>query len=130
VLNMGSGAAHFPSVGLSAYCASKAALNMLTQCWQLESSTIAFASVMPGIVETHMQGLLRDTTSIDPDQHAFYNRLKQTGRLVSPETVASFLCWLLLDVPVDKLVSKEWDIYNKDHHHFWLKPPQTVPTWG
>ena len=38
---------------------SKAALAMLTQCWQLESESVAFASVMPGIIDTEMQAIAR-----------------------------------------------------------------------
>lgn len=130
VLNIGSGLAHFPAAGLSAYCVSKAALNMLTGCWQLETQEVAISSVMPGIVETHMQDLLRTTREIDQKSHQFYNQLKNMNQLVSAETVAAFLCWLLLDLPVEQYVAEEWDIYDQKHHSSWLTPPHKVPNWS
>lgn len=127
VLNIGSGAAHFPVIGWTAYCVSKAALLMLTRCWQAESSSISFASVMPGIIDTEMQAQIRAASNMHPDKLDFFKRLKQDNRLLSPTTVAAFLCWLLLDIDAAMYVSKEWDIYDPSHHSAWLMPPNTVP---
>lgn len=127
VLNISSGAAHFPVVGWAAYCVSKAALSMLTRCWQAEATPIAFASVMPGIIDTDMQAQIRAAHHMNPDKLDFFKRLKRDHRLLSPETVASFLCWLLLDIDASMYVSKEWDIYDTSHHSAWLVPPNTVP---
>lgn len=127
VLNISSGAAHFPVVGWTAYCVSKAALSMLTRCWQMESSQIAFASVMPGIIDTHMQAQIRAASHMNAEKLEFFKRLKQDARLLSPATVAAFLCWLLLDISVPLYVSKEWDIYDRSHHSAWLIPPNIVP---
>lgn len=127
VLNISSGAAHFPVMGWTAYCVSKAALSMLTRCWQTESTGIAFASVMPGIIDTNMQAKIRAAKHMDVDKIDFFKRLKQTDRLLSPKTAADFLCWLLLDIDSSTYVSKEWDIYDTSHHSAWLIPPNTVP---
>lgn len=127
VLNISSGAAHFPVQGWAAYCVSKAALSMLTQCWQIESPDIAFASVMPGIIDTQMQAVIRDAVHMSAEKVDFFNQLKNTNRLVSPATVAAFLCWLLLDIDNAHYVSQEWDIYDTNHHHAWLIPPFNVP---
>ncbi|MFI4962538.1 MAG: SDR family NAD(P)-dependent oxidoreductase [Legionellales bacterium] len=129
VLNIGSGAAYFPIKGWSAYCVTKAALAMLTQCWQLESETIAFASVMPGIIDTDMQAIARSMVNIDKERADFYKALKENNRLISVETVAAFLSWLLLDVDSATYSSKEWDIYDTTHHDHWLKPPHQVLHW-
>lgn len=129
VLNIGSGAAYFPIQGWTAYCVSKAALAMLTRCWQLESHSIAFASVKPGIIDTEMQSIARQGRSMESSQIDFYRRLKEANRLIAPETVAEFLRWILLDVDVDRYVSREWDIYDKEHHNEWLKPPHQVLHW-
>ncbi|MGC1183061.1 SDR family NAD(P)-dependent oxidoreductase [Legionella sp.] len=129
VLNIGSGAAYFAIKGWGAYCVSKAALAMLSKCWQLESKSIAFASVMPGIIDTNMQILARSSSNPDHDKSNFYQRLNDHGRLLSPETVALFLTWLLLDVNNDQYISKEWDIYDTRHHAAWLKPPHQVLHW-
>lgn len=129
VLNIGSGAAYFPIKGWAAYCVTKAALSMLTQCWQLESDSVAFSSVMPGIINTDMQALARSGQAMDASQVAFYNQLKERNSLVEPEVVAAFLMWLLLDVDSATYSSKEWDIYDTTHHKGWLKPPHHVPHW-
>ena len=127
VLHMGSGAAHFPVAGWAAYCVSKSALSMLTQCWQLESSQIAFASVMPGIIDTDMQAIIRASACMDADKVEFFRRLKSNQQLIAPATVALFLCWLLLDIDKAHYVSKEWDIYDESHHPMWLVSPHSVP---
>lgn len=129
VLNIGSGAAYFAVKGWTAYCVSKAALAMLTQCWQLESEHVAFANVMPGIIDTDMQGLARQSAEMDPEQVAFYQRLKDHNRLVTPETVAAFFVWLLLDIDKKTYTSKEWDLYDTRHHSAWLKAPHQVLHW-
>lgn len=127
VLNISSGAAHFPVAGWAAYCVSKAALSMLTQCWQLEQPHIAFASVMPGIIDTQMQAQIREAHHMNPDKRNFFKQLKQNHRLLSSETVAAFLCWLLLDTDTTQYSSKEWDIYDTNHHSAWLVSPHHVP---
>lgn len=127
VLHIGSGAAYFPVSGWAAYCVSKAALSMLTQCWQLEYRSAAFASVMPGIVDTGMQTLIRHSHLMEASQVDFYKMLKQEQRLLTPEVVALFLSWLLLDTSVDSYSAKEWDIYDTKHHSSWLVAPHCVP---
>lgn len=129
VLHIGSGAAYFPVAGWAAYCVSKAALSMLTRCWQLESQNTAFASVMPGIIDTDMQALIRNAKYMDEEKRNFFKDLKKGGRLVSAETVAAFLSWLLIDLSKTDFISKEWDIYDKSHHLSWLAAPHQVPDW-
>lgn len=129
VLHIGSGAAYFPVVGWSAYCVSKAALSMLTRCMQLEyQGKVAVTSVMPGIVDTPMQALVRHSgTYMASEKNAFFERLKTSNKLISPETVAAFLTWLLLKIDEQTYTAKEWDIYDRSHHKAWLVPPYTVP---
>lgn len=127
VLHIGSGAAYFPVAGWAAYCTSKAALSMLTKSWQLETTSPAFASVMPGIVDTAMVASIRHAQNIPAEKRDYFNWLKQEERLLTPETVACFLCWLLLDINQETYVSKEWDIYDKSHHQHWLVEPHVVP---
>lgn len=131
VLNIGSAVAHFPVLGWGAYCVTKAALFMLTQCFQQECGSLtAFASVMPGIVDTEMQALARHGSScMDKDNVAFYQSLKAEGRLLKAETVALFLTWLLLDIATKDYVAKEWDIYDTTHHASWLLPSHVLPQW-
>ena len=130
VLNIGSGVAHFPVPTWSAYCVSKAALYMLTRCWQVEQNNFAITSVMPGIIDTNMQKEIRHATYMDPDKKLFFQQLKNNQQLLSCATVAEFLVWLLLEVDVADYVAQEWDIYDTTHHHFWLKKPHFVPNWS
>lgn len=128
VLHIGSGAAYFPIQGWSAYCTSKAALAMLTRSWQLEEPELLLASVMPGIIDTAMQDMIRAASpNMDPNKHAFFCELKATGRLLSPETVATFLAWLLVEATPEQYIAQEWDIYDVSHHAYWLRPPYHVP---
>lgn len=129
VLHIGSGAAHFPVAGWASYCVSKAALSMLTRCWQLEGSDIAFACVQPGIIDTDMQALIRQNQVMDPEKVDFFKQLKQSQRLLTPATVGLFLSWLLLDVGIEEYSSQEWDIYDVNHHSRWLVSPHRVPHW-
>ena len=57
----------------------------------------------------------------------FFKKLKQNNQLISPETTATFLSWLLLDVSTQLFVSKEWDIYDTQDQAHWLKAPHQVP---
>ncbi|MCR9191923.1 MAG: SDR family NAD(P)-dependent oxidoreductase [Gammaproteobacteria bacterium] len=127
VLHIGSGAAYFPVSGWSAYCVSKAGLSMLTRCWQLENPALVMTSVMPGIIDTDMVAMIRAATEMDDEKLEFFVRLKEKEQLVTPETVAHFLSWLLCDVSIDHYVSKEWDIYDTAHHSQWLRAPHVVP---
>ncbi len=128
VLHIGSGAAYFPIAGWAAYCTSKAALSMLTRSWQLEYTTPAFASVMPGIIDTGMMSTICQSEQMHPEKLSFFRQLKQHNQLLSPATVALFLCWLLLDVEASLYGSKEWDIYDTSHHAFWLPKNHDVPS--
>lgn len=61
IVNISSGAAHKALEGWSAYCASKAALAMLTKSVQLEyaeNGILAFG-LIPGLVDTAMQETVR-----------------------------------------------------------------------
>lgn len=127
VLHIGSGAAHFPVRGWSAYCVSKAALAMLTQCWQLECQEVAFASVMPGIVDTDMQTYIRRSNNMDAEKLKFFKTLQSSGQLISPATAAIFLHWLLCKIDKAEYIAREWDIYDATLHARWLPQEHPAP---
>ncbi|NCT56388.1 MAG: SDR family NAD(P)-dependent oxidoreductase [Legionella sp.] len=128
VLHISSGAAHFPVAGWAPYCVSKAGLSMLTRCWQTECPNMAFASVMPGIADTAMQAIIRKSEHLAPEKHQFFHNLKNNNQLVSPEIVAAFLTWLLLDIAPERYISHEWDIYDASHHAEWLPREAPAPS--
>ena len=127
VLHIGSGAAYFPVVGWSGYCVSKAALAILRRCYQSEIYDPVFASVMPGIINTAMTAVIRNSAkTMAATQHQFHQNLYNQGHLIEPDTVGLFLAWLLLEVDKATYVAKEWDIYDTSHHESWLRAPHQV----
>jgi len=99
LVNVSSGAATSPYRGWAAYCASKAAVEMLTEVVGLEeadSGLVAYA-VAPGVVDTDMQALIRSTPEQSfPDVDRFL-RLGEEGAFVTPEWVAECILERCLD---------------------------------
>ena len=88
VLNISSGAGKYPIHSWSTYCASKAALDMLSKVLQLEYPKFKIFSVAPGIVDTAMQEEIRDADKIEfPEVNRFIS-YKENGELASAEIVA------------------------------------------
>ncbi len=89
VINIGSGAAHNPLEGWSAYCASKAGVFMFTRCLHLEESGrgIRVMSLSPGTVATDMQRRIKASginpvAALDWSDH------------IPPDWVARALVWM------------------------------------
>ncbi len=89
ILTVGSGAAHKPYEGWSAYCASKAGAWMLTQSAHLEAGPagLRILSLSPGTVATDMQRAIK-ATGINP-----VSRLEWSDH-VPPEWPAKAILWL------------------------------------
>lgn len=89
ILTIGSGAAHNPLEGWSAYCTSKAGALMLTRCLHHESaaSGIRAMSLSPGTVATEMQEVIRDS-GVNP-----VSRLDWSAH-IPPEWPAKALVWM------------------------------------
>lgn len=91
ILNISSGAARHAVPSWSTYCSGKAAIDMLTQVMQLDHPDIRCYSVAPGIVDTEMQGEIRQLSQSDfPEKQRFVD-YKQKGELTDPKTVATKL---------------------------------------
>lgn len=69
IVNVSSGAGKYPVDGWSGYCASKAALDMLSKVASLElekrklSANFKVYALAPGVVDTGMQGEIREVSS-------------------------------------------------------------------
>jgi benzil reductase ((S)-benzoin forming) len=101
LVNMVSGAASHPYEGWSAYCASKAAVSMVTEVVAKEErdhGLRAFA-LTPGVVDTGMQALIRATSTEDFPEGDRFRRLHAEGRLRAPSQVARFVLDRLVDGP-------------------------------
>lgn len=132
VLHISSGAAHRPLEGCLTYCTSKAALLQVMRCLdeELAPSGARVGSVMPGVVDTPMQVELRS------QEFASSSYFKQLGQapvpqfaapapptrqgLDTPENVASFLAWLLNEVPLEEFGGREWNIGDPETQQRWL----------
>lgn len=113
ILLISSMLAHSPLVNFSAYCASKAALNMLGKSFNLEfNKKHIFTGICdPGPVDTAMQERLRTMESADSDEK-FFDIMKSSGQLTDPKHVAEFIVDKLLSTSNEQFVKNEW-IYAK-----------------
>jgi benzil reductase ((S)-benzoin forming) len=91
VVNISSGAATSAYRGWAAYCASKAAVEMLTEAVGLEEADhglLAYA-VAPGVVDTAMQATIRATTADAFPDVARFRRLHDDGAFLTPAWVGA-----------------------------------------
>ncbi|MFC4559118.1 (S)-benzoin forming benzil reductase [Virgibacillus kekensis] len=96
-----SGAAERPMYGWSAYCSTKASINMYTQTAALEqdqlktqNKVIAFS---PGVMDTNMQEKIRSTSKNEFADVEKFKEYKEKNMLKSPDTVAGVLVDILTD---------------------------------
>ena len=93
IINITSGAALKPYFGWSVYCASKAAINMLTQTIAVEQSDVENAvkvlAIAPGVVDTDMQTEIRKSSKDDFKDIDRFVALKADGALNEAFTVGS-----------------------------------------
>lgn len=93
VLNISSGAARRPIDGWAAYCASKAALEMLTLTAAAEQALLGrehvrLHALSPGVLDTPMQAQIRAADPTAFSQASRFRTLHVNGELASPETTA------------------------------------------
>lgn len=96
-----SGAAMRPVYGWSAYCSSKASINMYTQTVALEQEerktghqVIAFS---PGIMDTSMQAQIRSMSEAEFIQVDEFREYKKHGLLMNTQAVAQILVTIMTD---------------------------------
>lgn len=90
LINISSGAGRHPYRGWSGYCASKAAVDRMSECLALEEGPkLRVHALAPGVIETGMQALIREQSATDfPDVERFRTMHAQ-GALLSPEQGAA-----------------------------------------
>jgi benzil reductase ((S)-benzoin forming) len=101
IINISSGAAKRPVPGWAAYCTAKSALEMATRAAALESATtnpdpsLIICSLAPGIVDTPMQGQIREKNAHEfPDVERF-RAMKKDGALRNAHDVARDIVMLI-----------------------------------
>ena len=93
LINISSGAAWQGYAGWAAYCASKAGVDRLTEVVHLEERAAGLRAyaVAPGVVDTHMQELIRGSALEDFPEVERFRELKRSGGFNSISFVASHL---------------------------------------
>jgi len=99
ILNISSGAAQRPVDGWAAYCASKAALNALSETAQkeqdLRGSGVRVWALAPGVVDTAMQAHIRTAEAGQFSEAERFAGYHASGQLQTPEAVGKRLLeWL------------------------------------
>ncbi|MBC6610721.1 SDR family NAD(P)-dependent oxidoreductase [Hymenobacter sp. BT507] len=93
ILNISSGAAQRPVDGWGAYCASKAALEMLSQVAQkeqdLRGSGVRIRALAPGVVDTGMQEQIRGADGKQFSEVERFQGLYENDKLAASEEVAN-----------------------------------------
>jgi len=91
IINISSGAGQYPVPGWSTYCASKAAIDLFTRVLVKDYPEVEAWAIAPGIVDTEMQGEIRQLEEQDFPEVNRFKEYKQKGELTSPEEVAQKL---------------------------------------
>ncbi len=114
-LQISSGAAlpERPKASWSLYCATKAGQEQLVRTIAKEQETAknptAFININPGVMETAMQEQIRQTSpKAFPDVDRFI-KLKEDGRIPTPDTIAQEIAKLLSN-PSDLENGKTYDL--------------------
>ena len=105
ILFTSTGVVDIPMSGWSAYCSSKAAMNMFLKCLAREEAAnlSAVMCVRPGIVDTDILTDIYSQRSrdqvMDADQYQFMQLQKEKGKLLSPEEPADVMAQLIIKAP-------------------------------
>jgi benzil reductase ((S)-benzoin forming) len=99
LVNISSGAALKGRAGWSLYCAAKAGMENFIRTLALEQQAqpqpFIPINIDPGVIDTEMQALIRETSPADfPDVELFVQR-KDQGLLVPPDKVAAAIVRIL-----------------------------------
>ncbi|HZZ91402.1 MAG TPA: SDR family NAD(P)-dependent oxidoreductase [Usitatibacter sp.] len=93
IVNISSGAGRRPIYGWSAYCTAKAALDMATRVVALEAQArrrpLEAVSLAPGVIDTDMQGEVRETTPGQFMDVERFRAMKSEGVLRQADDVAA-----------------------------------------
>lgn len=104
VANVSSGAAEGAIYGWSAYCTTKASINMYTKTVALEQSELGtdnkIIAFSPGIMDTDMQGTIRSSTTEEFAEVERFKDYKNSNSLRNTDIVAGVLIDIITDEDV------------------------------
>lgn len=103
IITVSSGAGKSPYFGWTSYCASKAAVDMMTRVIGLEEGNegILALSFGPGIMDTDMQATIRSSAEEDFKDLERFKKFKEDGNLLTPRVVAGAIK-RLIEEPVEQ----------------------------
>lgn len=110
-----SGAGKNPIASWAAYCASKAAVDLFCQTIHLEEQQLGRTdfhclSVAPGVVDTDMQAIIRETKEVSFSEVDRFKEYKNSNQLYSTELVAKKLLKLIHATPLNQVLYSLRDI--------------------
>lgn len=93
LVNISSGAARSAYAGWSAYCATKAAVDRLTECVAIEEEDAGLRAhaVAPGVIDTDMQAAIRATSEEAFPLRDKFVQMKRDEAFSTPQWVARHL---------------------------------------
>jgi benzil reductase ((S)-benzoin forming) len=99
LVNVSSGAARAAVPGMAMYCATKAAVDRLSECVQEEEegAGLRVYSVAPGLIETDMQLKIRAKSEAEVPSVGWFHEVKRRGAFSSPEFVARQILAIAFD---------------------------------
>ena len=108
IINISSGAAHFPLPNSGAYCISKAGLFMATKMLHAEYGELGIRvfGLRPGVVNTDMQTELRESGYFD-------DVAADPSKLFPPEVPGRIVRWLITEAP-DSFVGRDLSFLDED----------------
>jgi benzil reductase ((S)-benzoin forming) len=99
IVNITSGAAVQGRAGWSLYCAAKAGMENFIRAIALEQGAepqpFIPINIYPGVVDTEMQALIRETSPADFPDVEFFIQRKEQGLLIRPENAAAAVIRIL-----------------------------------
>lgn len=95
IFNVTSGAANRPIKGWMPYCVGKAAVKMAFDVMAAEEPDVNVVHFDPGVMDTGMQSIIRDSSDVDMPDVLMFRALKDTNSLKTPEIVAEEILELL-----------------------------------
>lgn len=124
ILFIGSDAGTSPRAGAAAYSIAQAASETLRRALQAEwaDTSISIAGFKPGLVDTEMVRGFMQLPLEDFPARVAYDEYVSNGQVASPETIARFASWLLLDVDAERFSHTEWDVRDDEHRNEWSGP--------
>lgn len=98
LLNVSSGAGRKPYTGWSAYCSTKAAVDMCSRVLAVEEGPgLRVHAVAPGVVDSDMQAVVRQASVEDFPQVDKFHKLHEDKQLSTPEYAGGQLLRLAFD---------------------------------